>query len=181
MTPSRRPSRRIKWNNELHTLPRYDSLVKTVTRLTEPTTTTELAARVGLDNDRHGVAGALYMLEALGQVHAIPGSRKARLWHSGKRPAHTTRPASLPPLLPYQRIIRLLQESGRTPIGTAPIVQDVHLGNRDDKNRAAMRRVRGALKVLVVMGLAGYDHSLNGWYWTDTSEAGGYRPGRFGR
>lgn len=170
--------RRVKWNNELATLPRYEELASLAKALREPATTEELGRRAGLEDDKHGVTGALLMLEALGVVHATPGNRKARVWRAGKRTGD--RPPTLPPLLPYQRLVKLLKWFGQTPIGTRPALFDVHLGHPSQRNAASERKLRGALKALAALDLVSYDTATNGWFWRDAKARRPYRPGLFG-
>jgi hypothetical protein len=172
-TQAPRRRARVVWRNELSTLPQYARLLRAVERLSEPVTTADLREYTGI-RDRNGLSGALFMLEALGYVYAIRGSRKALIWHPGRR--HGERPQKLPDLLPYQRIPKLLKYFGRTPVGTTRVMEDVWFEGRHGQHE----RVLGALKTLHILGYVAYDESAPGWYWTSAKRRRPYMQSIFG-
>jgi hypothetical protein len=173
--------RKTRWKNPVATLPRYERLFKGVQGLAEPVRTIELQrfAQLAGDSNSNGIAGALFMLEVLGYVHVVRGSRKQYWWHPGKR--SDERPKNLPDLLPYKRIVELLKYFGSTPIGTKPILFDVHLADPGHEIHGRHERALGALKILAVLGLAAYDEDASGWYWTSAATGRAYKRWTFGR
>jgi hypothetical protein len=168
--------RRVIWHNALSTLPRYERLLAGVRSLDEPVTTTELQEFAGLDKDLNGTLGALFMLEAQGYLYPIRAQRRKYIWYPGERPGE--RPEKLPELLPLRRLPTLLQHFGRTPIGTVPIMKDIHF---ESEKHGRRERLLGSLKVLAALGIAAYDEERSGWY--DARSNGlrrMYKPGLFG-
>jgi hypothetical protein len=161
----RQGQRRRPWQNELSTLPKYERLLEGVRGLDEPVRTAELQSFAGLGSDLNGTLGALFMLEAVGHVHPVRGSRRQLIWHPRRRTGE--RPEKLENLLPYQRIPKLLRHFGRTTIGTRLIMLDVHFTPEGKHGRH--ERILGALKVLVGLGIAAYDDEDSGWYYASAN------------
>ena len=136
----------------------------------EPVRTAELLEFAGLTSDLNGTLGALFMLEAVGRVYPVRGVRRQYVWHPGQRTGE--RPKKLPNLLPYQRIPKLLKYFGRTPIGTGPIMLDVHFVPVGAEAHGRHERILSALKILVDSGVAAYDHDESGWYHASASGYG---------
>jgi hypothetical protein len=172
-----RRRQKIRWQNVVSTLPRYERLLAGVRRLDEPVRTSELQKFAGLA-DQNGTLGALFMLEAEGLTYPERGIRRQYLWHPGERPGE--RPAKLPSLLPYERVPKLLRHFGQTAIGTAPIMHDVHFVPVGAEKHGRRERMLGALKILAVLGVAAYDDAKSGWYHARAGVAHPYVPGLFG-
>lgn len=169
---------RRRWHSPVTTLPRYERLLKGVSGLGAGVRTAELQEFAGLFSDLNGTVGALFMLEALGRVYPVRGVRRQYVWHPGQRVGE--RPARLPPLLPYVRIPRLLQHFGRTPIGTAALMRDVHFAGDRYEKHGHRERLLGALKMLAVLGIAAYDGEESGWFFAQAEVGRPYVIGTFG-
>jgi hypothetical protein len=162
-----RSPRKHRWHNVLSTLPKYERLLSGVQGLDEPVPTSDLQEYAGLASDLNGALGALFMLEAEGQVYPVRGHRRQYVWHPGERTDE--RPEKLPNLLPYQRVPTLLKHFGRTTVGTRPIMLDVHFVPVGEEAHGRHERLLGALKILVSLGVAAYDEEEAGWYHASAS------------
>jgi hypothetical protein len=140
--------------------------------------TSELQEFADLRSDLNGTLGALFMLEAEGHVHPVRGPRRQYIWHPQRR--RDERPERLPALLPYERIPQLLRYFGRTPIGTKPIMLDIHLAHPGAEKRGQHERLLGALKILTALGIAAYDEEEAGWHHAGAKHERPYRRWRFG-
>lgn len=165
----------MTYKNELTTLPQFQLLVEIARSLESESTTAELGERAAID-DRDELMGALRMLEVQGVIHEVQGQRRQSLWHPGKR----TTPRSETDqrvLVPYERIPKLLKHYGRTPIATEEIAREVWA----DEGKGH-ERVRGALKVLAVLGLVESGHYSSQavtWWWRTAQHERPYSAGYF--
>jgi hypothetical protein len=161
------------------TLPRYERLLVGAQHLSEPVRTAELQEFAGLGSDLNGALGGLFMLEAELVVYPVRGSRRQFVWHPGERRGE--RPPTLPDLLPYQRVPKLLKYFGGTRVGTKPIMEDVHFVPVGAERHGRRERLLGALKILAALGVAAYDVEEAGWYYAAANgQSRPYRPAMFG-
>lgn len=167
-----------KFPNDIKLGP-YEALAAVLSALPQnaPTPTTELGTAAGL-SDPDGLVGALRMMEVQGVVHELRGKRNQLCWLAGPRTGK--RPKTLAPLLPYERVAKLLQWFGQTPIATDAVLHDVGLNPAKTKDR---ERVLGALKALTAFGLVEWgrhsDQAIT-WRWRSASAARPYAAGHFG-
>lgn len=170
--------RRRPWRNALESLPRYERLLTGVQGLDEPVRTRELQEYAGLTSDLNGTLGALFMLEVQGRVHPTRAPRRQLIWHPGRRSG--PRPETLPELLPFERVPKLLRYFGTTRVGTGPIMTDVHFVPVGSETHGRRERMLGALKILAVLGIAAWDREAGGWYEASATSSRPYVARMFG-
>jgi hypothetical protein len=150
------------YSNTLTGIDEVGELLEQVRGLRSPVTTSALLGVVELD-EKTGL-GALRMFDVQGACHCRSGGRSQLIWHPGPRGENREPPRLLRREM-YELLVDVLRQSSEEWLATDYLMRQIGSG----ASSTARKNVLGALKALVVLGLADtamYGRQAAVWQWT---------------